>query len=99
MARYAPTLGELVALDAVCQPYASVASAAYGLGMTHSALRSRLQRLYRRLGVSSDAQALYAVGGPERLWSRIHALDSDGRYTGTWRVRQQVFAQRGWLAA
>ena len=53
---------ERAAILAVCQPYASEASAARQLGITVAALRGRLRRLYEKLDVSTAAQAAYVLG-------------------------------------
>lgn len=62
----APTPAERAALLAVCQPGASYDSAAATLGISRTALSRRLQRLYRRLGVNSDAQAAMVLYGRRR---------------------------------
>lgn len=61
-----PTAAERAALLAVCQPGASYEQAAEVLGISRHALSRRLQRLYRKLGVHSDAQAAMVLFG--RRW-------------------------------
>ena len=56
------TRRELDALRAVCQPGGSMKGAAHELGGTEHAVHRRLRSLYGRLGVSSAAQASYALG-------------------------------------
>lgn len=56
-----PTSGERAALIALCQPGAKEATAAIQLGIQPDALRARLKRLYRRLGVNSAAQAVWML--------------------------------------
>jgi DNA-binding NarL/FixJ family response regulator len=63
------TPSERAALLAICQPGAKESSAAQALGISVGALRSRLRRLYSKLGVNSAAQAAYRLGlsaGPRR---------------------------------
>lgn len=56
------TSSERAALLAICQPRAKEASAARALGISVHALRSRLRRLYTKLGVNTAAQATYVLG-------------------------------------
>jgi len=57
----APTSSERAALLAISQPGATYASAARALGISKGALGRRLERLYRRLNVTSAAQAHHAL--------------------------------------
>ena len=59
----APTARELQVLRAVCRPGASVRSAANELGISPHTARGYLRSLYARLGVSTAAQAAYALWG------------------------------------
>jgi hypothetical protein len=56
-----PTPAERAALFAVCQPSATEPSAARALNITERALHARLERLFRREGVNSAAQARHAL--------------------------------------
>lgn len=51
----------IVTLRAIVRPYASYRSVAASLGVSGSVVRRRLHELYRRLGVSSAAQAVAAA--------------------------------------
>jgi ATP/maltotriose-dependent transcriptional regulator MalT len=64
MAKDRPTRRELEVLEAVCQPGGSIASAAHELGISAHTARHTLRRLYASLGVSSVAQAVYALHAP-----------------------------------
>lgn len=71
-----PTAAERAALYAVCQPGATEPSAARSLGITERALHARLERLFRRTGVNSAAQARHALAvremdlGPPQVLQR-----------------------------
>lgn len=56
-----PTEAERAALVAIVAPGAKYSTAAADLGISKAALRRRLERLYRRLGVNSSGQAAHAL--------------------------------------
>lgn len=58
-----PTEAELDVLRRLIEPGSTVASAARELRISERAARKRLASLYRRLGVTSQAQAAWAARG------------------------------------
>jgi LuxR family quorum sensing-dependent transcriptional regulator len=57
-----PSARELEVLQLLCRPGADRRSVAWTLGLSERTVDSHLRSLYRRLGVSSAAQAVKTVG-------------------------------------
>jgi len=63
-----PTLRELQVLEAITRPGATRYSAADELGISWHTVKNHLRSLYRKLGVSTEAQA----------WRVVHAWEARG---------------------